>query len=93
MPNKPDKFGIKFWMAADAQTKYMLHSFPYFSQKVSMIFERPQSNLNLRICTHHSILINTAVVRWQQHADGERHAAYLSLYYGPWSLYLAKKLR
>ena len=28
MPNKPDKLGIKFWMAADAQTEYMLHSFP-----------------------------------------------------------------
>ena len=32
MPNKPDKFGIKFWMAADVQTKYMLHSFPYFGK-------------------------------------------------------------
>ena len=29
MPNKPDKFGIKFWMAADVQTKYMLHSVLY----------------------------------------------------------------
>ena len=29
MPYKPDKFGIKFWMAADVQTRYMLHSFPY----------------------------------------------------------------
>ena len=29
MPNKPDKFGIKFWMAAVVKTKYMLHSFPY----------------------------------------------------------------
>ena len=29
MPNKPDKFGIKFWMATNVQTKYMLHSFPY----------------------------------------------------------------
>ena len=32
MPNKPDKFGIKFWMAADVQTKYMLHSFPYLGK-------------------------------------------------------------
>ena len=23
MPNKPDKFGIKFWMAVDVQTKYL----------------------------------------------------------------------
>ena len=27
MPNKPDKFGIKFWMAADVETKYVLYSF------------------------------------------------------------------
>ena len=32
MPNKPDKFGIKFWMAADEQTRYMLHSFPYLGK-------------------------------------------------------------
>ena len=32
MPNKPDKFGIKFWMAADMQTKYMLQSFPYLGK-------------------------------------------------------------
>ena len=32
MPNKPDKFNIKFWMAADAQTKYMLHRFPYLGK-------------------------------------------------------------
>ena len=32
MPNNPDKFGIKFWMAADVQTKYMLHSFPYLGK-------------------------------------------------------------
>ena len=32
MPNKPDKFGIKFWMAADVQTKYMLHSFFYLGK-------------------------------------------------------------
>ena len=29
MQNKPDKFGVKFWIAADVKTKYMLHSFPY----------------------------------------------------------------
>ena len=32
MPNKPDKFGTKFWMAADEQAKYMLHSFPYLGK-------------------------------------------------------------
>ena len=32
MPNKPDKFGIKFWMAVDVKTKYMLNSFPYMGK-------------------------------------------------------------
>ena len=32
MPNKPDKFGIKFWMAADVKTMYMLNSFPYMGK-------------------------------------------------------------
>ncbi|KAJ8364339.1 hypothetical protein SKAU_G00131700 [Synaphobranchus kaupii] len=27
MPNKPNKFGIKFWLAADVQTKYMIAHF------------------------------------------------------------------
>ena len=35
MPNKPDKFGIKFWMAIDVNTKYMLHSFPYLRKNDS----------------------------------------------------------
>ena len=32
MPNKPNKFGIKFWMAANVQTKYMLQNFPYLGK-------------------------------------------------------------
>ena len=29
MPNIPDKFGIKFWMAVDVETKYLFNSFSY----------------------------------------------------------------
>ncbi|XP_066516461.1 piggyBac transposable element-derived protein 4-like [Hoplias malabaricus] len=32
MPNKPDKFGIKFWVAADSVTNYMLNTFPYLGK-------------------------------------------------------------
>ena len=32
MPNKLDKFGIKFWMAVDAETKYLYNSFPYLGK-------------------------------------------------------------
>ena len=29
MPNKPDKYGIKFWMCVDNQTKYVYNVLPY----------------------------------------------------------------
>ncbi|XP_068224010.1 piggyBac transposable element-derived protein 4-like [Palaemon carinicauda] len=32
MGNKPDKFGIKFWIAADTESKYMLNAFPYLGK-------------------------------------------------------------
>ena len=35
MPNKPDKFGIKFWMAIDAETKYFYNSFSYLGKDES----------------------------------------------------------
>ena len=32
LPNKPDKFGIKFWLASDIQTKYVVDGFPYLGK-------------------------------------------------------------
>ena len=32
MTNKPDKFGIKFWLLADAQSKYLCHGKPYLGR-------------------------------------------------------------
>ena len=32
MPNKPDKFGIKFWVLADVNTKYCLNVMPYLGK-------------------------------------------------------------
>lgn len=29
---KKDKFGIKFWLADDVQSKYFLNGFPYFGK-------------------------------------------------------------
>ena len=29
MPNKPDKYGIKFWVLADVETKYVANIVPY----------------------------------------------------------------
>lgn len=33
MSNKPDKFGLKFWLAADANSKYMVNGFPYMGKQ------------------------------------------------------------
>ena len=35
MPNKPEKFGIKFWMAADVKARYTLNSFSYMGKNDS----------------------------------------------------------
>ena len=35
MPNKLNKIGIKFWMAVDAETKYLYKSFPYLGKDES----------------------------------------------------------
>lgn len=35
MANKPDKFGIKFWLAADVDTKYLVNGFPYLGKDES----------------------------------------------------------
>lgn len=32
MPNKPDNFGIKFWLAVDMRNEYLINSFPYLSK-------------------------------------------------------------
>ena len=35
MANKPDKFGIKFWLLADAQSKYLCNGKPYLGKDPS----------------------------------------------------------
>ena len=35
MGNKPDKFGIKFWLLADAQSKYLCNGIPYLGSDPS----------------------------------------------------------
>ena len=32
MANKPDKFGIKFWLIVDNSSKYLLNGFPYLGK-------------------------------------------------------------
>ena len=35
MPNKPDKFGIKFWLEVDVESKYILNAIPYLGKEES----------------------------------------------------------
>ena len=37
MANKPDKFGIKFWMAVAVETKYLFNGSPYVGKDESRI--------------------------------------------------------
>ncbi|XP_033175468.1 uncharacterized protein LOC105680446 [Bombus impatiens] len=32
IPNKPHKFGVKFWLAVDVQTEYISNGFPYMGK-------------------------------------------------------------
>jgi len=32
MPNKPHKFGIKFWLAVNIESKYIVNGFPYLGK-------------------------------------------------------------
>lgn len=41
MPNKPDKFGIKFWLLAELDSKYVLNGFSYLGKEE----ERPNDEL------------------------------------------------
>jgi len=37
MPNKPDKFGIKFWVLAEVQSKYCLNMALYLGKDNSRV--------------------------------------------------------
>lgn len=43
MPNKPQKFGIKFWLASDVETKYVVNGFPYLGKDETRNASTPQS--------------------------------------------------
>ena len=44
MPNKPDKFGIKFWLAVDVESKYILNAIPYLGKDESRPFTQRLSD-------------------------------------------------
>ena len=37
MPNKLDKYGIKFWLAIDVESKYILNAIPYLGKDESRL--------------------------------------------------------
>jgi hypothetical protein len=51
MPNKPDKFGMKFWFLVDNQTKYIYNILPYLGslEKASRLGEKLCDNVVNRL--------------------------------------------
>lgn len=45
MANKPCKFGIKFWLAVDVESKYMLNGAPYLGEEEMLLDEEVAVNL------------------------------------------------
>ena len=43
MANKPDKFGVKFWLAVDVSSKYLLNGFPYLGKDARRPANQPIS--------------------------------------------------
>jgi len=43
LPNKPDKFGIEFWLACDVETKYIANGFPYLGKDETRAKSQPLS--------------------------------------------------
>ena len=44
MANKPDKFGVKFWLAVDASSNYLLNGFPYLEKDAHGPSNQPVSD-------------------------------------------------
>ncbi|KAJ8271033.1 hypothetical protein GJAV_G00122010 [Gymnothorax javanicus] len=50
MPKRPDRFGIKFWLASDAYSKYMLNGFPYLeNDDCRSAMQRLEENVVLKL--------------------------------------------
>ena len=43
MPKKSDKFSMKFWLATNVQTKYLLNGYPYLGKDESRPAEETES--------------------------------------------------
>ena len=64
MANKPDKFGIKFWLAVNAESHYLVNGFPYWEkmpndQKINQCQNMWSRNLQSRFSTKDEILLAT----------------------------------
>ena len=47
MPNKPDKFGLKFSVLAEVKLKYVCNLFPYLGALEEIALEENQRNENI----------------------------------------------
>ncbi|KAI4794052.1 hypothetical protein KUCAC02_032318, partial [Chaenocephalus aceratus] len=56
MPNKPDTCGIKFWLAADVDSKYMLNGFPYLGTDASNTTARRERGAEAALLAKNSLV-------------------------------------
>ena len=67
MANKPDKFGIKFWLDFDSSFKYLVNRFPYLGKNDHRPANQPVSEhivlrlMNPYLGKVHNITTNTPV--------------------------------
>lgn len=57
LPNKTDKFGIKFWLAFDMQTKYILNGFPYLGKDETRVLSNQTTVASLFSVTKGAIRV------------------------------------
>ena len=84
MPQKPAKFGIKFWMVCDTTTSFILRAFPYVGREdrevglgehVTLSLMEPYKNTGLNITTDNffHIIESSQKTFAEQHYDARYH--------------------
>ena len=81
IPNKPDKFGVKFWMAVNVESKYLCNGFPYLGKDLTR-------GGDANIPTDVVIKLMSPLFRQGSNLKGDNYFTFLDL-----SLQIAKQQR
>jgi len=79
MTNKPDKLVIKFWIAADGETKYLFNAFPYVTKDESR-------SGDVSVSTDVVMKLMMPMFKKGHNVNSDNHFTFLDLY-----LWLAKE--